>query len=74
MVFWLVLIFLIVILIATAKKTGKFGINLRRVKCPRCRAPMPVGRRPANAHQAFWGGWTCSCGCEVDKWGKEIKS
>jgi hypothetical protein len=68
--FWL-LVAVVVIIAATATK-GRLGINTKRVRCPRCGKDLPIVRRPANAHQAMWGGWTCSCGCEIDKWGKEI--
>jgi hypothetical protein len=57
----------------TAKKT-EWGINLGTVYCPRCNAPQPRVRRPQNRRQALWGGSTCSCGCEMDKWGREITS
>jgi hypothetical protein len=57
---------------ATADKS-KWGINLRRVHCPRCGTPLPMIRRPASPQEAMWGGWTCpKCGCKVDKWGREI--
>jgi ribonucleoside-diphosphate reductase alpha chain len=42
-------------------------------KCPECGEPLPRFRKPANARQAKWGGWTCSkCGCEVDRRGKKV--
>jgi hypothetical protein len=50
-----------------------WGINLARVKCPRFGAKMPIMRFPTSQRQALWGGGTCrQCGCEVDKWGREI--
>lgn len=49
-----------------------WGINLRPpTRCPRCQAPLPrMLRKPADARQAMWGGYTCTaCGAEIDKWG-----
>ena len=44
-------------------------------KCPRCAAPLPKLRKPANKSQAMWGGTTCpACGCECDRKGKKIVS
>ena len=52
-----------------------FGINLGRVRCPKCRKSMPYIRHPANEREEIWGGWTCTaCGTEMDKWGKELSS
>jgi hypothetical protein len=52
-----------------------FGINLDRVRCPKCRKLMPYIRQAANEREAMWGGWTCAtCGTEMDKWGKELSS
>jgi hypothetical protein len=51
----------------------RWGLNLKRVNCPRCGTVMPLVRKPTSVEQATWGGWTCpSCGCEMDKYGKEI--
>ena len=56
-----------------AQTQNDWGINLARVKCPRCGAKMPIMRFPTSERQALWGGSTCrQCGCEVDKWGREI--
>ena len=44
-----------------------------RKTCPRCTAALPPLRRPASVRQMLWGGWTCpSCGCEMDRRGREI--
>jgi len=52
---------------------GKWGINLSRVRCPRCGTAMPLVRKPTSGQQMMWGGYTCpKCGCEMDKYGKEI--
>jgi hypothetical protein len=51
----------------------KWEVHMRRLNCPRCGTPLPRLRRPRSRQQALWGGSTCaSCGCEVDKHGKEI--
>jgi hypothetical protein len=59
----------------TTRGRGRFGFNLRAgsVRCPRCGTKPPKFRVPANASQGLWGGWTCrECGCEYDKWGREV--
>ena len=53
---------------------NRWGINLGPVACPKCGQPRPMLRLPRSIRQAVWGGHTCpSCGCEVDKWGREVK-
>ena len=53
--------------------TGRWGINREKVDCPRCGKRAPSVRIPANLRQMLWGGWTCQkCGCEFDKYGKEV--
>lgn len=50
-----------------------WGINLSPVSCPRCGTRQPRFRKPQNERQMLWGGGTCpACGCEMDKWGKEV--
>jgi RNase P subunit RPR2 len=50
-----------------------FGVNLKRVKCPNCNTKQPIIRKPQTERQLLYGGWTCKkCGCEMDKYGKEI--
>lgn len=57
----------------TVRKRGRWGINLRPVRCPKCGEPAPVVRRPRNRRQALWGGCTCQgCGTEYDKWGQPV--
>jgi len=65
---------LVFVLTNTSKRKGRWGINTSAViTCPRCGTIFPKFRKPANIRQALWGGWTCKrCGCEVDKWGKEL--
>jgi hypothetical protein len=58
----------------TKNKKGKWGINIKQSKCPKCGELFPRVRAPSSIRQAMWGGSTCnSCGCETDKWGNEIK-
>jgi hypothetical protein len=46
---------------------------LNGVTCPRCGTVAPFFRKPTSLRQALWGGWTCAnCGCNMDRWGKEI--
>src|SRR5262245_20151081 len=57
----------------TVRKRGRWGINLRPVRCPECGEPAPTIRRVKNRRQGLWGGWTCErCGTEYDKWGRPI--
>lgn len=56
-------------------KTGKMGINLKKVNCPECGATASMVRKPKNLKQALWGGWTCDiCGTEMDKYGIKTHS
>jgi len=64
-----------VLVVGGTIRKNRWGINLEQVDCPRCKQPMPQVRKPASVSQALWGGGTCQqCGCEVDKWGREIVS
>lgn len=70
-VFFILLIF---VLVNTLQQKGKWGVNLDAPLCPKCKEKLPILREPKSAKQFLWGGWTCHrCGCEVDKWGKEIQ-
>ena len=52
---------------------NRWGINVEPVNCPACGSPMPKVRRPESLKQALWGGGICrKCGCELDKWGRQI--
>jgi transposase-like protein len=54
------------------KTEGRFGFGKLKAKCPRCASPLPMIRKPSSKGEAMWGGWTCpSCGCKVDKYGRE---
>lgn len=69
----LYLLLLARIILDTCRREGKWGINFRRVVCPRCQARQPLIRFPASWRQYWWGGRTCKkCGCEMDKWGVEV--
>jgi hypothetical protein len=68
-------ILLILMVKSTAESKGKWGLNVKEVICPRCKAQASSFRIPKSIRQFLWGGWTCSkCGCEFDKWGKEMKT
>ncbi|MFL0798778.1 MAG: transposase [Cellvibrionaceae bacterium] len=59
----------------TWPKSGKMGINLEKVTCPKCGEEMPKVRKASNFRQLLWGGWTCSsCGTEMNKYGVELNS
>ena len=61
------------IIVSSIRQTGVFGINVDTLNCPRCGARVPAVRTPKTARQFLWGGSSCECGCEIDKWGKEIE-
>ena len=53
---------------------NRWGVNLEAIQCPRCNAPQPTMRMPHSLRETLWGGGTCrDCGCEIDKWGREIR-
>ncbi len=41
------------------RKDSKFGINLKRVFCPKCNLKQPIIRKPANERPILFGGHTC---------------
>jgi hypothetical protein len=54
---------------------NNWGINLKAYPCSRCgTTPTPGSIRAARSlRQVLLGGRTCgNCGCELDKWGREI--
>jgi hypothetical protein len=64
---------LVLVIYGTIAK-NRWGINLNQISCPRCRTQLPSLRKPASLSQALWGGGNCpGCGCELDKWGREIR-
>jgi hypothetical protein len=69
----LVMIGLSLVLIDTLRGKGRFGINTELPLCPRCGEKAPAIRVPTSINQFLWGGFTCKCGCEIDKWGHELR-
>jgi hypothetical protein len=63
----------VVLVIYGTIRNNRWGINLEPANCPRCKQSVPQVRKPVSLSQALWGGGTCQrCGCEIDKWGREI--
>jgi hypothetical protein len=72
--FSILLLGLVLVVHGTAVK-NKWGVNLDGSSCPRCHAAIPSIRVPKSMAQALWGGSVCqNCGCEVDKWGREVSA
>jgi transposase-like protein len=70
----LLLLLFLFTLLGKNSKYSDFGINLKRVYCPKCNTKQPIVRKPNNQRQALFGGYTCKkCGAEMDKFGTEIK-
>jgi hypothetical protein len=66
------LIGILLVVYGTLVQNG-WGINLKPVTCPSCNCAMPQVRKPKSLREALWGGGTCmNCGCEMDKWGRQI--
>ena len=73
-IFAILLVVIVRVVIGTLRK-DKWGINLKKIYCPRCGERFSSVRKPMSSQQALWGGWTCpKCGCEVDKWGREVEN
>ena len=54
------------------QKGKNFGINLKRVTCPKCGLEQPNVKILKSWEEALFGGYTCShCGCKMDKYGKK---
>ncbi len=71
----LVSLIILLFLIIAWPKSGKMGIHLKGVICPKCKEKAPLVRVPKHLKQMLWGGWTCAnCGCEMDKYGNPIDS
>ena len=71
----IVLVFLAGFIWQQTKAKGRFGLGGFRKNCPRCGAALPMVRTPSSVSEGLWGGWTCpKCGCNVDKYGREITS
>jgi hypothetical protein len=62
--------------IAAYRRVSGMNANVRSHPCPNCGEPL--GNKPVKSQswaQYFWGGWTCpTCGCDVDRHGKERSS
>jgi hypothetical protein len=57
---------------AQTKAKGRWGLGAFGASCPRCGRKLPMIRKPTSREEMLWGGWTCpSCGCKVDKYGRE---
>jgi hypothetical protein len=64
---------LVLMLRDTSRRSGRWGINLKKVVSPKCGGPTAMVRLPDSGSQALWGGRTCrTCGCKMDKWGREL--
>jgi len=59
------------VILGTIYRT-RWGVNFSRVSCPSCGRAAPIVRKPASLSQALWGGWSCPCGTEIDKWGHAV--
>lgn len=60
-------------IIFSIRRDSKYGINLKRVRCPKCKLKQPIIREPKNERQLLYGGYTCdNCGTEMDKYGSKI--
>ncbi len=47
-------------------------LNVPKINCPKCDEVQPGFRRTNNVYEFLWGGNTCkSCGCKMDRFGKE---
>jgi ssDNA-binding Zn-finger/Zn-ribbon topoisomerase 1 len=68
-----IIIIVIVFIVLVISKDSNFGINLKRVYCPKCNEKQPIVRKPNGQRQALYGGHTCrKCGTEMDKYGDII--
>ncbi|MFT4521685.1 MAG: hypothetical protein ACI8ZN_000622 [Bacteroidia bacterium] len=57
-----------------AESNSKWGVNLKKVNCPKCGEEQPKVRRPKGWTEFLWGGSTfAKCGCKMDKFGVERK-
>ncbi|MGH9820487.1 MAG: hypothetical protein ACRD43_09995, partial [Pyrinomonadaceae bacterium] len=70
-----VIVFLAFMAFDTFKRRGEFGVNLRLATCSKCGTYLPFRRVASSIRQTLFGGWNCpTCGTELDKWGKELKT
>ena len=67
-----VLAILLALIIYGTIAKNRWGINLKRVSCPKCGTEASRLRVPASGSEVLWGGYTCpNCGCQMDKWGRQ---
>ncbi len=68
-----------VLILAGGKSTKRAALDMNNYMahpshgrgCPRCGAPLPAVRKPANMRQMLFGGWSCPhCKAEVDSSGR----
>jgi len=46
-------------------------VFMPRRRCPGCGQALPRFRKPADQHEALYGGWTCAaCGTRCDRHGR----
>ncbi len=70
----------IVSLLAAAFAVVLYGAVKHRTNsgaghCPECGQKLPMVRRPTNARQMMWGGWTCTrCDAELDRSARVIRA
>jgi hypothetical protein len=63
---------MILVIHGTIFKT-RWGVNAStHIECPGCHKMHGQIRTPHNLRQMLWGGFTCTCGIEVDKWNRPI--
>jgi hypothetical protein len=64
---------LLALVIYGSIKKNRWGMTLKVPNCPRCGKAAKFFRAPKSFTQALWGGYTCpECGCEMDKYGREM--
>lgn len=69
----LVVVVAVLFLMRGTRSKDKTGVNIHPVSCPRCGVKFSRVRFPRSMRQFLWGGNTCAkCGCETDKWGREL--
>jgi hypothetical protein len=72
-VFLIALAILLVLIVYGTIVKNRWGIPFVIPNCPRCGKKVSFIRVPKSVGQFVWGGYTCSaCGCEIDKYGREI--
>ncbi len=58
-------------LVYQTKIRSPLGIGIFRVRCPACKTPQSMFRKPESMHDLLFGGYHCKhCGCRIDKYGR----